>query len=293
MANIEWRIANEGCRRPSTSPPLKAGFGRATSLAMALAALSFAAGCMSLGGWINDYHEAERRQREQQRDLLIFYKDYLSVSSGEVHEVLNSGPIKALTQDMVRCILVTDYEPDRAYVAQFGIQRAPAVVVLRTDGTYHARVGPVTQQEVEELLRDARSPGQAPTANAYVPRPVEYRWRHTLESALAEAKRLDRPVLIYFKWWVKGESAAMQRELERPEVFRILADHVHCRLDYDYLPNRRHMAVYGVQRAPALAIIHRDGTYHSIEGFLASDDIVRFVTRARPPGAAPAATPEK
>jgi len=128
-------------------------------------------GCVSLGGWLNDYVAAELRQQRSQRDLLIFYKDYLDVTSGDVHTALNSPEVKTMTGDMVRCILVTDYEPDRAYVAQFGVQRAPALIIVRTDGTYHARVGPMSADDIVGLLASATEPGKTPNRDPYIPCP--------------------------------------------------------------------------------------------------------------------------
>ncbi len=135
--------------------------------------ICYLAGCMSLGGWCNDYDTAEARQRRDPRDLIIFYKDYFDESSSVAQTALNSPEVKAMTGGMVRCLLVTDYEPDRAYVAQFGVQRAPAVIVVRTDGTYHARVGPMSPRDVIGLLTSASLPGKTPEFDPYILRPPD------------------------------------------------------------------------------------------------------------------------
>ncbi len=253
---------------------------RAAGAAAMAVWLLTAGGCMSLGAWINDYVAAEKQQKRTQQDMLIFYKDYLDVTSGDVHTALRTGAVKDATEDMVRCVLVTDYEPDRAYVAQFGVMRSPALIVLRSDGTYHARVGPMTEADILDLLQRARSPGDAPRRDPFIPRPVTYRWINSLPAATAEARRSNRPLLIFYKWWVSNQSLTMQRTLEEPEVGRATAGFVHCRLEYDYLPNRTVMETFGVTRAPTLVVQQPDGSYRVLDGPATADEVVRFVRGA-------------
>jgi len=235
---------------------------------------------MSLGGWVNDYVAAEKQQQRTRQDVLIFYKDYLDVTSGDVHTALRAGRVKDATDKMVRCVLVTDYEPDRAYVAQFGVLRAPALIVLRADGTYHARVGPMSEQEILDLLEQARSAGELPRRDPFIPRPVTYRWVHSLPAATAEARRTRRPLLIFYKWWLSNQSLTVQRTLEQPEVGRAASDLVHCRLEYDYLPNRTAMEAFGVTRAPALVLQQPDGTFRVLDGPQSADEVVHFLRGA-------------
>lgn len=239
-----------------------------------------AGGCMSLGAWVNDYVAAERRQKRTQRDMLIFFKDYLDITSGDVHTALRSSRVEDATAELVRCVLVTDYEPDRAYVAQFGVMRAPALIVLRTDGTYHARVGPMAEDDILDLLAQARSPGERPRHDPYIQRPVKYQWFNSLQAATTQARTSNRPLLIFYKWWISNPSLTMQRTLELPEVSRALEGFVYCRLEYDYLPNRSAMQTFGVTRAPALVVQMPNGDYRVLDGTAEPDEVVRFIRAA-------------
>ena len=47
----------------------------------------------------------------------------------------------------------------RETAAQFGVDEPPAYVVLHPDGTYHARSGSLTLDELSALLTAAERPG--------------------------------------------------------------------------------------------------------------------------------------
>ena len=250
-------------------------------------------GCASLAGsgwegrWIKGFAAAEARQRRDGGDLIILYKSYSGKASSVVEEAVSAEEVATMTEGMVRCTLVAEYGPDRAYVAQFGVERAPAVIVVRTDGTYHAKVGVMARGDVVELLNSASSPGQQPRHDPYIHRPSSYRWRYSFSSAQAQAGRSDLPMLIFYHNWPDSNSMAMDRELNRPEVRRAFADYVHCNLHGLYPPNRKHMAAYDVDQGPALVIVRRDGSHQVLDGHrptgrsVASEAMVRFARRAK------------
>lgn len=254
----------------------------------ALAALSatLCGGCMSLGGWVNDYAVAEQRQKDTGMPILVFYKNHLDPVSGRMHKMLREGAIDAATskKQMVRCVLVTDYDPDRAFVAQYGVDRAPALTIIHPDGTYHSHVGPMQESDALAFIENAKPPGQTPTVNPYIPRPIDTHWLNNLEAATQEAAKTGKPVLIVFKWWVGRDDWRISEYFDAPEVNRLVAGWVFCRMDRDFAPTRRHMASFGLRQTPAVVILHPDGTYHSLEGLVSLDDFVRFLQSAKPPG---------
>lgn len=236
---------------------------------------------MSTGGWINDYQTAERRQRDTGRPILIFYKNHLDPLCGMMDRTLREPAVRsAASGAFVRCVLMTDYDPDRVYVAQYGVTRAPALIVVHPDGTFHAREGLLSADEVATFLEEARPPGRMPIVNPYVPRAAEFRWTSDLKEARASAAGQGKPLLILFKWWLGRDDWRMQRILELPEAYRLVADCVHCRLDYDHLPSRARMAELSVHRTPALIVERPDGSRMTLEGLVPPDDVVRFLQTA-------------
>lgn len=241
-------------------------------------------GCMSLGGWVNDYQAAEQRQRDSGKPILIFYKNHLDPLSGAMDRTLHQSPVEgAAAGRFVRCILLTDYDPDRVYVAQYDVTRAPALIVVHPDGTFHAREGLLSSDEMLAFLDGAKPPGQSPIVNPYVPRVADFHWTADLKEARASAAKQGKPLLILFKWWLGRDDWRMQRTLEAPEAYRLTADCVHCRLDYDHLPTRACMAELSIRQTPALVVERPDGTRQMLEGLVPTDDVVRFLQTALKP----------
>jgi hypothetical protein len=147
--------------------------------------------------------------------------------------------------------------------------------------------GPQTLEELQKFITGAVPPGEKPNLNPSVPREYEYRWFNIYEDALEEAKRQNRRLLIVYKWWLSGDSTELIRRIHKPEVARHFATMIHCMLDWDYIPNRQHMAQFGVDKVPALVIMHQDGTFHAMEGLASINKIVEFAVAARAPGNRP------
>ncbi len=238
--------------------------------------------------WHFDFESAERQARNQHRPILILYKDPLDVKSSQLQDLLEKAPASTLLRDKVLCMLVTEFPPNRRYVAQYGVLQPPALVLIHPDGTYHARNGPATLQQVEGFFAGAQPPGAQPSINPQIPRSIDYSWEGIYEDAVERARQQNRELLIVYKWWLSADSTELITVFEsRPEVARHFADTVNCLLDMDYQPNQRHVRAYGVTEVPAVILVHRDGTYHAHAGPMTADQIVRFVSSAKTPGRTP------
>lgn len=245
-------------------------------------------GCASLNrwrpqGWVADYDTAEVRVRETGRELLIYYRDTRPGVEDPTAAALKDGRVKQRTRDYVRCSLFKPYEPDRRYVAQFGVDRAPALIVVHRDGTYHARTGLFSAVDIAQFLDDAHGSGAQPVLNPYIPRRVEYGWHHSPESAYGAAERTEGAILFVFYRWLSRDWHKMKKLLHRPEVHPRLADMVHCRLSSLRRAARDEAERFEVARWPALVIAHQDGTYHVLELPTSYVQIVRFADKHRLP----------
>ncbi|MCP4590920.1 MAG: hypothetical protein GY842_09250 [bacterium] len=251
-----------------------------------------AAGSGCAPQWYLSYAEVEQaRVRDRQRgrpeqDILVFYKDHLDAKSGQMQDVLDSPKVKPLLADKYRCILVTDFSLNQRYVAQYGVDAAPALVVIHPDGTFHARTELLSAEQTRGFLTQAKGPGASPATDLQILPVPSYDWKNIYEEAVDLARRQNRPLLVLYKSWLSAESTELLNRLSRPRVQRLFGEMVHCILDSDYRPNRPHVARYGIDpdRVPALVVVRPDGTYHRLVGLPSLEQLVRFAVGSRSPG---------
>ncbi|UCE58397.1 MAG: hypothetical protein JSU63_13255 [Phycisphaerales bacterium] len=244
------------------------------------------AGCRTLSnwrliGWSADYDSAERRVLETGRDMLIWYTDPLPGKSDPLDEVLHEPAVKDLTKPYVRCKLSRSYEPDRRYVAQFGVERAPALIVVHTDGTYHALTGMMSVETVRRGLTKAVAPGDVPTFNHLIPRQAEYHWHSNIEVAREASASSGRPILVVYYRSLSRDWPRLERLLTRREVYRRLAEMVHCRINTLRPWSKAQITEFGALKLPALVITRNDGSYETLEMPTSYETIVRFADRFR------------
>ena len=262
--------------------------GLARGLVFSALVTVVAPGCANK--WYYSYAEVEQeRLRDRQlgrpeRDMLLFYKDHLDAKSGQVQDVLNSPLVKPLTAGKVLCMLVTDFAPNQRYMAQYGVDSAPALVLVHPDGTYHARQGLLSPEQACDFLAGAVGPGATPRTDLQIPPVPDYYWHGSFEQAVDLADRQNRPLFIVYKWWLSAESTELLNRLSQSRVRRQFSDMVHCLLDWDYVPNRTHLARYGVSKVPSMIIVRPDGTYHKLVGLATAEQIIRFAVNSRTPG---------
>jgi len=222
--------------------------------------------------------------------MLLFFRAVDQSRPDPTLDALRSTPLKQQTAQYVLCSLYRSYEPDRRYVAQYGVDRAPALIVMHGDGTYHARTGVTSAAQISEFLAAAQPPGAAPVLNPYIPRETNYVWHSSLESAEAAAQQKGQSILIVFDRWWSRERRTLEKLLERREVYSRFADMVHCRPGSILGLDDQSMARFGVMNLPALVVVHPDGSHHVLELPTSYESIVRFADRARPTAVAATST---
>ncbi len=258
--------------------------GRIGTLLMAAAWVVLAgSGCATLQhgiveGWGADFDTAEKRMRKSDRDMLIWYRSVHRGRPDPLQAPLKERNVRKASREFVRCMLFKSYEPDRRYVAQFGVERAPALIVVRSDGTYHAQTGAMTTAQVERFLSDAAEPGQAPRINPLVPRRVEYEWR-SLKSAQRFAEDTGRPILVVYYRQFSRDWSEIEGMIERPEVFARWRGMAHARVGSWNPWAKARRTPYGELRLPALVLVYADGTHHVLEMPGSYETIVRFADR--------------
>lgn len=249
-------------------------------------ALFLSTGCAAsldrwvLGGWVADYQTAEQRVRETGRPLLIRYEERIHQTDKSSEEGSNSSLVKRLTANHVRCRLFRSYEPHRRYVAQFGVDRAPALIVVHRDGTYHSHVGLMSSREAASFLANAQPPGAKPRLDPYIPRKPRYRWHRTIEEAEETALRRQQATLIVFHRTLTSDWPRVRKILDRSEVYARFANLVHCRVGVLNPWSNASITRFGALKLPAIVLLHRDGTFHALELPTSYEAVVLFADAA-------------
>lgn len=233
--------------------------------------------------WVADYEVAERRSDEVNQEILIFYLDDRLNRDRQIEDALRTQEVKDLADDYIACTLVRSYEPDRRYVAQYGVTNAPALIVVHRDGTYHATSQATTTPGILRFLAEAQAPGQAPSINPYLPRRVEYTWVDSLDVAQQKASESGQPMLVVFYRRASGDWRQLSKLLERREVGRRVSDMVHCRVRLAWPWSKAYITRFGALKLPAVVIAHPDGSFDSIELPTSYEVIVRLADSVNQP----------
>jgi hypothetical protein len=248
------------------------------------------AGCASLNrlapvSWSADYDTAEARAQKTGREILIHYRDTRPGVEDRTSSALRDSAVRKLTRQYIRCELFKSYEPNRRYLAQFGVERAPALVVVHSDGTYHALTGLMSPVDIVRFLEEAGGPGAQPVRNPYIARRAEYHWHRSAESAYAAAEETGKPVLFVLHRGLSRDWGRLKKMLNRPEVYSRFSEMVHCRLSSLGPSAKREAERLEVGRWPALVIVHGDGSYYPLELPTSYEQVVRFADRYGSPSA--------
>jgi len=234
-------------------------------------------------GWISDYESAERQAGERQQPVLFYYKDTRNRHDDAcrlIEQVCTDGDDR-----FVRCILLNSYEPDRRYAAQFGVERSPAMILVHSDGTFHASTGPFTDDSIRAFLARSNPPGLRPNPNPYLPRRAEFAWHTSLRDAGPEARRQDRDLLVVYYRGVSQDWFDLEALLARPEVLRHVAGMVHCREAFWGIAGAEGDTPFGVLALPALVVVRRDNSHQILEQPTSADAVARFVAAPSKPAA--------
>ncbi len=252
--------------------------------------LAFGGGCASsihrakhwiAGDLAADYQTAERLARESNTGILILYTNIDLTREDAMREAVKGAATSGDAGKYVRCVLFRDNEPDRRYVAQYGVDRAPALIVVHFDGTYHARSGHMSAEQTADFLASATPPGSKPKLNPFIPRESSYAWNSDFESAERMSRASGRPMLVVLDRWMTRDWRKLRAMLERREVYTRFADMVHCRPGSLWSSSGSAAARFGVKNLPALVIVEPDGNALALELPASYEAIVRFADGAR------------
>ena len=235
--------------------------------------------------WAGDYEEAEKRFHQSGRDLLIAYRDGRPRAEDKMGRLLADKAVKPLLEPYVRCMLFSSYEPDRRYVAQFGVERAPALIILRQDGTYHARSGPMQPEDVRVLLAAATEPGVRPVYNRHIPRVAEYSWYRMLGSAERAAERDGRPLLVLATRFWSQDAQRLKGYMTQREVFIRCREWVHCHLENIWPWGVGGVRRFEVNQLPALVVLNPLGSSYVLEQPESAVQIAHFLDECLDQGA--------
>lgn len=233
--------------------------------------------------WAADYETAERRVLDTGRDLLIYYDKTGHKGDTSMEKALKSAPIEELTGRYVRCRLFKSHEPDRRYVAQFGVDRAPALIIVHADGTYHARTGSLSSAQMATFLAGAAPPGAQPQIDRYLPRRPRYRWHRDIDAAEEVSRRTQQPVLIVYHRALSRDWPRLEQMLTRREVYGRFGDLIHCRIGTFNPWIRAYITRFGALKLPALVVLRCDGTFEALELPASYEAVVRFADAALGP----------
>ncbi|MFQ5463329.1 MAG: hypothetical protein ACE5E5_11975 [Phycisphaerae bacterium] len=261
---------------------LKSKPARRLTLAVALTGVVVAThGCAAtgrwiMGGWVADYESAEQRVRDTDRELLIYFKASSQRKTDSVEEILDSAAMKTTLRGYVKCKLFRTHEPHRRYVKQYGVQRAPSLILVHADGTYHATSTVFSREDVKAFLAQSDSAGATPDVNPHLPRAASYRWVRRIEAARQEADQTGQPILYVFVRPMTRDWKNLRSLLNRREVFLRTKRMVACRLS-SWSKNARKLAEsLGIRDWPAIAICRPDGNNDILERPAAYEPICRL-----------------
>lgn len=270
----------------------KRNVGRGIGQVLALAATIAACGGCSLSmprldrnRWLGDFDTAERNVAESDKELLILYITGRRGGESFMQAAKDSDSLAAVMKDKVRCVLARSFEPDRRYVAQYGVDRAPAVILVHRDGTYHARTGPVTPEDIETFLASAKAPGRAPAYDPHIPRRALYKWQDAVEPVLSQVLAERRPALIVYHRKMSRDWQGLTKLLRRHEVYSRLDKLIHCRIGLPGIWRETAITPFGALRLPALVIVRPDGQHAVLEVPASHESIVHFAQSALSPDA--------
>ncbi len=116
-------------------------------------------------------------------------------------------------------------------------------------------------------------------------------WAADYETAEQRAETTGAPRVLYFRGGRLTPTDPAFDALRSREVDSRLTGHVRGTLVQSHEPDRRYAAQFGVERTPAVILVHADGTYHTYTGLVSPETLARFIDQATPPGSTPAYNP--
>lgn len=186
--------------------------------------------------------------------MLVYYSESRPGRHDPLKDALRNGNLANQSARFVRCRLYVSHEPDRRFVGQYGVSRAPAWIVIHPDGTYHARVGAASPEEVAAFIGAATPPGAEPTRYSYLPTSTVESWYPSIQEAESIASNEKRPLLIVYTRMLSRDWDKLKPLLETLEVRRASSNFVRCHEDIAGPWSETLDSPFGKLRLPALVV---------------------------------------
>jgi hypothetical protein len=247
------------------------------------------AGLWPDGVWVADYERAEELAAESRQGILYLYTALDRTRPDDLRDHLADPTRRGVASGYLPALLFQRNENDRRYAAQFGVQRAPAVIVVHPDGTYHSTHGRLSPESATQFLSQSSPPGAAPDWNPLIARRIGYAWHRDWAPAQAASQRTGRPIFVVLERWMSRDWDQLGPMLERREVQTRTVGMIPCRPSTMWSSSAGVAAKLGVTKWPAVAIVPVEGEAMILEMPNSYEAIVRFIDRSagRTAGAAP------
>lgn len=231
-------------------------------------------------GWAANYEQAEREAHRSRRPMALYFKAGAKPTKDPVYDALRSPEISKRLSGYVHATLARELEPDRRYADQFGVERAPALILVHTDGTFHALTGLLNAKSIAAFIDGARPPGAIPTDNPLIPRSHRYQWIDDLGVAQSRSVQLDRPMIVAYARRLTGDWRKLSDLLDAREAWVRAGGMVACR--QMLFPRLQHTFIspWGPVELPALVVVLPDGRHAVLDRPTSSAKVARFMDAA-------------
>lgn len=228
-----------------------------------------------------DFQQAESLQYRTGKPLLLVFLDSRSTVDKPMKRAMADPQVRGRLKELVECRLFRVNEDDRRYAAQFKVERAPSLILVHPDGTYHSYEATPSPSAILKFLDESQSVGQQPTRNSLIQRAPRYAWQTDLESALSSARESNRDALLVLYRGGTRDWSRIEKMLDRPEVFRRFGSMVHARVTGLIGAPKDVMSRFGVTALPAIVIVRTDGSSEKLELPTSFETIIQFADAAR------------
>lgn len=186
--------------------------------------------------------------------MLVYYSESRPGRHDPLKDALSNGNLADESSRFVRCRLYVSHEPDRRFVGQYGVSRAPAWIVIHPDGTYHAQMGAATSEQVAAFISGAIPPGTEPARYPYLPNSTVESWYSSIQEAESIASNEKRPLLIVYTRTLSRDWDKLEPLLDTLEVRRASSNFVRCHENIAGPWSETVDSPFGKLRLPALVV---------------------------------------
>lgn len=249
------------------------------------------AGVWPDGVWVADYERAEEIAAQSGQGILYLFTPTDRTRPDELREWLVDPSKRGIAAEYLPAMLFRRNENDRRYAAQFGVQRAPGVIVVHPDGTYHSVQGSLSPDAVTTFLTQSTPPGAAPAWNPLIPRRGGFAWYRDWAAARSASQQTGRPIFVVLERWMSRDWDTLKPMIERREVQSRTVGMIPCRPSTIWSSSTDVAAELKVSKLPAVAIVPAEGEPSTLEMPNSYEAIVRFIDQFASP-TADAASPK-